>query len=493
MIQRSSSRAGKPHAYGWWLVVLFVLSLPLINPWVRGDGVGYYAYARSLVIDHNLRFEKDWRAANPSFQMARMDSSGNILPDQYTRTGHIGNHFSVGPAILWGPVLIVVHGTVLAFDHFGGHISADGYSRPYLVAMALTTAGYGFLGLWLSFCIARTYVGERWAFLATLAIWWASSLPVYMYFNPSWSHAQSAFSVALFLWYWNRTRPARPLGQWILLALSAGLMVNVYYPNAILLLAPATETLVALRGDAADGATRSVPFSRIVGHWIMFGAVLIVAMLPTFITRQIIYGSPFASGYPSVSTWNWTSPVLLQVLFSSDHGLLSWTPILALAVSGLALLWKRDRILSVSLSAIVLVYYYFIASYGDWDGISSFGNRFFVSLTPIFVIGLAAFFAALADWVASQSRAWFAAAALVGVSILWNVGFMFQWGTHLVPARGSISWEQMVHNQFAVVPESMAQNFETYLLRRHSMMQRIEQQDNEHQRAQPSGAVPRQQ
>src|SRR5580698_7762520 len=122
--------AEKPHAYGRWLIVLFLLSLPLVNPWVRGDGVGYYAYARSLVIDHNLQFEKDWRAANPSFQLARVDSNGNILADQYTRTGHLDNHFSVGPAMLWAPVLIVVDGAVRVADHFGAHIRADGYSLP---------------------------------------------------------------------------------------------------------------------------------------------------------------------------------------------------------------------------------------------------------------------------------------------------------------------------------------------------------------------------
>jgi hypothetical protein len=61
----------------------------------------------------------------------------------------------------------------------------------------LGTAFYGFLGLLLSYSLARKYVAAHWAFLATLGIWGASSVPVYMYFNPAWSHAQSAFAVAL--------------------------------------------------------------------------------------------------------------------------------------------------------------------------------------------------------------------------------------------------------------------------------------------------------
>jgi hypothetical protein len=42
-----------------YLSVLFFLSLTLLNPWVRGDGVGYYAYLRAPLIEHSLNFEND--------------------------------------------------------------------------------------------------------------------------------------------------------------------------------------------------------------------------------------------------------------------------------------------------------------------------------------------------------------------------------------------------------------------------------------------------
>src|SRR5262249_55878891 len=58
------------------LLVVFLLTLPLVNPWVRGDGVGYYAYLHSLLIDHDLNFENEWRNANPSFVMGVLDANG---------------------------------------------------------------------------------------------------------------------------------------------------------------------------------------------------------------------------------------------------------------------------------------------------------------------------------------------------------------------------------------------------------------------------------
>ena len=89
------------------LLLLFLLSLALLNPWVRGDGVGYYAFARAPLIDHSLNFERDYIAANTGFREARLDSQGHPRQEFRTRTGHLDNHFTVGPAMLWMPFLLL--------------------------------------------------------------------------------------------------------------------------------------------------------------------------------------------------------------------------------------------------------------------------------------------------------------------------------------------------------------------------------------------------
>jgi hypothetical protein len=58
-----------------------------------------------------------------------------------------------------------------------------------------------------------------------------------------------------------------------------------------------------------------------------------------------------------------------------------------------------------------------------WHRIASFGNRFFISPTAFFVLGLASFF----DWLArawNERRAWIAATAATALLILWNFGMM---------------------------------------------------------------------
>ena len=335
----------------------------------------------------------------------------------------------------------------------------------------------------ISFALARKYVAEHWAFLATLGIWFASSLPVYMYFNPSWSHAHAAFTVALFLWYWGHTRHRRTLAQWVVFGAIGGLMIDVYYVNGILLLLPLLDSLIGYRTAFEGGGEERV--GPLFVKNLTFASALLAAFLPTVITKQIIYGSYFKSGYEHL--WVWTSPALLKVCFSADHGLFSWTPILLLAIVGLFFLVGYEREIGLYSILIFASVLYVIGCYEDWDGLSSFGNRFFVSLTPVFVLGLAALFDSL-ERAWKTHRAAIVPASLTALLVLWNLGLIFQWGTHLIPARGPISWREVAYNQVAVVPAEAARTLKSYFTGRGKLMDRIEQEDVKQLRsAQPGG------
>ena len=464
------------------LLILFLFSLPFLNPWVRGDGVGYYAFARAPLIEHSLDFTRDYQLANESFRGPRLDENNQPKSEYRTPTGHLDNHFTVGPAILWTPFLLVTHAGVLLARALGSSVAAVGFSAPYRITMAFATAFYGFLGLLLSFRLARQYVQERWALLATLAIWWASSLPLYMYFNPSWSHAHSAFAVALFIWYWHETRTSRSLAQWLLLALIAGLMLNIYYANAMVLAVLAVEALrqyrAAFRQHASSGESSAMlRIPELLLRHFLFAATLLASLLPTFISRYLVYGSPFESAYIPLRDWLWSSPVFFSVLFSSNHGLFFWTPILLLALAGLFLFWRREPRVGAPLLAAFFAFYIFISCYPDWAGISSYGNRFFVSLTSFFILGLAVFFDRAARLFRSPRAALAAALALLAATSLWNAGLMFQWGSHLIPARGPVSFSEIVHNQFFVVPSQLSADFQRYFFKRKALMQQIEDRD----------------
>jgi hypothetical protein len=269
-------------------------------------------------------------------------------------------------------------------------------------------------------------------------------------------------------------------------------MLNVYYLNAMVLAVLAVEALpqyFAALSRSPSPEHESIEYKagprvlRLAMNHALFAVLMITSLLPTLVSRYVIYGNPFESGYVSLKDWAWRSPYFLAVLFSSEHGLIVWTPAIALACIGVVIFALREPRVGGAILAAMLAFYVFIACYPDWAGISSFGNRFFVSLTPIFVIGLAVFFGRAARLFASERTALVTLGATAALLIVWNMAFIFQWGTHLVPARGPIVWSEMVHNQFAVVPREIASKAQGYLFHRSNLMKQIEQRDIEQMHA----------
>jgi hypothetical protein len=54
---------------------------------------------------------------------------------------------------------------------------------------------------------------------------------------------------------------------------------------------------------------------------------------------------------------------------------------------------------------------------------------------------------------------------------------MFQWGSHLIPARGPVSFSEIVHNQFFVVPRQLTADLQRYFFKRKALMKQIEDRD----------------
>lgn len=469
-----------------WLLLFFILTLPFVTPYLRGDGIGYYAYVASLVIDRDLYFEDEYRHADPLHYRNLFDAQGRLKPHLYTSTGFVENHFSVGPSLLWMPFFLTAHAFTALFNAFSHDpIPQDGFSLPYRYLCGLGTALYGFLGLLLAFSVARRLFDEKVAFWATVGMWFASALPVYMYFLPFMSHAHSAFVCSLLVWFWWHTYEQRVtvgdlaiprLRSWFLLGFLSALAFITYYPNLLLSLFVLVDFVelmhrARLRPWRSAAAFIAVP----MGLWALG---FFVGWLPLGLVKWVIYGSPFHLGYGV--PWWFFDPRLWQVLFSSEHGLWSWTPIVFFACVGFIPLIRRHPPLGWRCLLTFLAFWYLIASYDDWHGQSSFSNRFFLSLTPLFVCGLAALLAAVRERLGAT--AFRVAPAVIALLVLWNIGFIFQWGTGLINKRGPISWAKMVRQQLTVVPREIPRTAYLFVTDRHRLLKEIERRDMEEAR-----------
>jgi hypothetical protein len=61
--------------------------------------------------------------------------------------------------------------------------------------------------------------------------------------------------------------------------------------------------------------------------------------------------------------------------------------------------------------------------------------------------------------------------------IIWNIGFIFQWGTNLVPNRGPVNFSQVARNQVTVVPQKMISFVFRYIKSRDQVNKEVEQDD----------------
>jgi hypothetical protein len=451
MIDRMTVSSLRPWVGNWLradreqmvLGCLFVLSLVQILPLlrvsptiIRGDGVGYYVYLRSLFFDHDLGFRNEYTYFASVFPDTQQPMTTMFLNGAATPTGLVHNPWPVGPAILWTPFFLLGHLLALVSS-----VPVDGYSLPYQLAIALGSASYAFAGLLLIYRVCRDYFTPAISGLSVLLIWFATSLTAYMYFMPSMSHACSLFAVSLFIYLWHRSRGNRSLIMWAALGAAAGLMTLQRYQDALFGLFVVFEVVGIL--FAAPALHRWKAVKELALPLIVFTVSGAILSLPQLATWQVVYGRPLLNvQYESAGyTFDWWNPRLLDVLFSSNHGLLSWTPVVTFGLIGLVFLWKRDRMLTLALAGVFLTQLYVIASWEVWTQGAAFGGRMFVSCGMAFAVGLAA----LLDQVQGRVRTWHVS-LVGGLFIAWNYVLLFQYGIGMIPREGAVSWIEVFHN-----------------------------------------------
>lgn len=472
------------------LALLFVLALPILTPTLRGDGIKYYAYVASLVIDGDFQFENEYRRADPAACWIYFDADGTPPERMKSPTGHLINYHAAGPAFFWLPFFVTAHAGVLANNALRGpehFIEPDGYSRPYKWLCAFGTALLGFLGLLLAHAMALRVASPWAAFVATLAIWAASNFAVYMHLLPFLSHAPSVFLSAAFLLFWWRTHrdadqhpTMRSAAEWLGVGLLLGLSFSTYYIGSLLglfVLIDGFELLGAWRrrGGALAAHLRHAAIVAIPG----FGGIAL-GMLVHAIPKYVLYGDPLNMGYDGL-VWQAHDPFLFEVLFSQHRGLFTWNPVYVGSLAGLGILTRRLPGLAWRSLLVFGVCTWLIASKPNWPGGSAFGQRYLLLLLPVYLVGLAVFLDAARGWLRARlARDTWADAVVLGTLALlaaWNVGLLFQWGTNMIPNRKPVSFREVAVNQVTAVPQRLAGFVVPFLTDRDALVEDIGEKD----------------
>ena len=137
------------------LLAAFVLSLPAVTARIyASDEVEYFSYLRSLWFDHDVSFENEYRYFY-DHDVARAEGFHATFLEDVTDAGRRRNFGTIGCALLWSPFYAVGDVSARALRAAGRPVAVDGFSRPYVAAVAYGSAFYGFLAVLLSIGAAR--------------------------------------------------------------------------------------------------------------------------------------------------------------------------------------------------------------------------------------------------------------------------------------------------------------------------------------------------
>lgn len=427
------------------LVAAFLVTLPLVTPRIRAaDEIQYYASLRSLALDHDLDFENEYRHFYERDPQGLQAFKATFLDQREAGTGRHINFAPLGAGLLWSPFFLLAHLGVLLARALGAGVAADGFSFPYLAAVAFASALYAFLGLLLVHLLLQRAGGfaEDVATLAVLAVWLGTPAVYYMTIAPGFGHAASLFAVSALLWLTWRAA-SRPGGGgtagWLGVGLAGGLCGLVREQDVLFLAVPA--------GLVAWDALRARALARGARRALVLAAGALLALVPQLLAYRTLTGG-YSPSRLITRKMLWWSPHALEVLVDPGHGLYLWTPLLLVATVGL-LGWtaRRRDAWAVLLCVALALQVWINGSVDSWHMAGAFGARRFVAASPLFAFGLAA---ALA-WLGR--RAGLRSAVLVAaVGIWWNLSLMVQFGLKLMD-RQRLEWPQVAVNQLTVVPQ----------------------------------------
>jgi hypothetical protein len=432
------------------LLVLAIALAPLTTLRLyAADEIEYFAYLRSVLVNHDLDFTNEYRWFVDK-DPAEYDAFARIFLIPKTPAGRAPNNAPIGCAVLWAPFCA----TVVAVEALAGSGSSPpGYSRLDFSAVCVASMVYGVAGLFLVHEVCRRFASEASAFWATVLVWLGTNLLFYLYVTPPMSHAGSFFVAALLLWTWLRS-DGGPAASFVV-GLAGGLVASVRWQDALLVVSPLSLPLVS-------GAVRDRPSAR---RWLA-GSVstlagFVVAFAPQLFVWWRLNGALTPFGVISVKgRFSLAAPYLGGVLFSPFHGLFVWTPLLVPAFVGLALLAARDargRAIALGVAGEIYLLSGYVVAFGH-----GLGQRLFVSSLPRSPS------ASRSSEIGSRRGCGAAIAGMIA-AVWWNLSLLVQHSIGLIPRNEGVNLATLVRNQLVEVPRRLPDVARRYLFDRRSL------------------------
>jgi hypothetical protein len=337
---------------------------------VHSDGAGYYAYLPAVFLHHDLqyRFYLDLKE-----KYGFGDLSENFC---HTHNGRLFNRYFCGTAIAQSPFFLLAWGINSLMEN-----PSDGHSFIFYVAINAAALFYALAGLYVLSLYLKKYFHPQIIALACAVIFLGTNLFNYTVNEASYSHVYSFFFISLFIYLADRSFVQRGKKSYILLALTASMIVLIRPSNGMVIF-----SLPFIAGSWQNFVTwlkTALQFNILV-------SVLLAGLLPLSIQSALYYaqcGALLTDGYAQ-EKFHFTQPNIYKALFDYRAGVFPWSPVTLLAIPGLFFLWRKNRYASLAWMAFMFVNLWVISSWWAWHYAGTFGMRPIVDYMSFFLIAI---------------------------------------------------------------------------------------------------------
>ncbi len=333
------------------------------------DITSYYSYLPAALIYNDFQFEYRYELPeNEPFDHLWVNTRGDTVFQK----------MSIGLSYFYLPTFIPAHWYTKNYTDF----NANGFSKPYQMALNINTLLFGFLGLLMCWLIAKRFFADWISALIILLMYAGTNLLYYTSVAPGLSHPYSFFLIALMLllslYYFDK--PSRIL--LFLLAFTLGLIVLVRPTNLILCLYPVLYGIGKHKDVLMNTLAKPI-------NYLLVMLAFFLPWIPQFIYWDYAVGQWFFYSYDQESFF-FNRPHIIDGLFSYRKGWLLYTPIMVFALIGL-FLNNQFKSLTRPLLIILPIFMFVVFSWWCWWYGGSFGSRVMIDAYPLLIVGLGSF------------------------------------------------------------------------------------------------------
>ncbi len=353
------------------------------------DGQCYYAFLRSLWIDHDLNFENEFGELN---YLGHGRDTLLGFP-RSPKTGLLFNMFPVGFPIFHAPFFAVAHVLTWLGNKTGiWQLALDGYSLPYQFAVLIGAIFWGACAFATTRRLLERFFSPGLSSLTTLLFFLAFQGLFQILHFPCNPHLQSLFIFNLLLMLGFKVQDRQDtLLTWASLGLCVGLLallriecgVVLAYPAVLLLWKIASQYKTT--GPIPSRAWRSYAWTSLV-----VGTAFLIGFFPQVLMWRLMWGDWLREGLQVDVGFHWMQPDLLATLFSTFRGLFYWTPIAFIGCGGLVWFLFSPRA-GIALRAAIVPLLILWYVYSCWPIGYSYGARRFIVVSSLFAFGFACF------------------------------------------------------------------------------------------------------